>query len=89
MLVRTEKDRNRRRQEKNYTRLDKIEARRGGAYTEVFTVKCAFMYDIYGIVKVEYHSYNKGEHFVSFSHIVSPIKEPEDEHCVSWCTRYK
>ena len=32
---------------------------------------CAFMYDIYGIVKVEYYSYNKGEHFVSISHIVS------------------
>ena len=28
---------------------------------EVFTVKCAFMYDIYGIVKVEYYSCNKGE----------------------------
>ena len=29
------------------------------------------MYAIYGIVKVEYGSYNKGEYFVSVSHIIS------------------
>ena len=43
-----------RRQEKNYTRLDKIEVRKGGTFKEVFTVKCVFLYDIYGIVRVEY-----------------------------------
>ena len=29
------------------------------------------MYDIYGIVKVDYYRYNKGEHFVHSSHIIS------------------
>ena len=60
---------------------------------EVYTVKCPFMYDIYGIVKVEYNSYNKDEYFVSISHIITlkppkcvKTREPEDEHCVSWCT---
>ena len=47
-----------------------IEARRGENHKEVFTVKCAFMYNIYGIVKVEYYSYNKGEYFVYISHII-------------------
>ena len=28
------------------------------------------MYDIYGIVKVEYSSYNKGEYFVSIGYII-------------------
>ena len=36
-----------------------------------FTFKCAFMYDTYGIVKVEKYSYNKGEYFVSISHVIS------------------
>ena len=31
------------------------------------------MYDIYGIVKVDYNSYNKGEYFVSISHIITLI----------------
>ena len=60
---------------------------------EVYTVKCAFMYDIYGIVKVNYNNYNKGEYFVSISHIIPLIppkwaktREPKDECCVSWCT---
>ena len=29
------------------------------------------MYDIYGVVKVEYCSYNKSEYFVPISHIIS------------------
>ena len=41
-----------RRQEKNYIKLDKIEARRG-PHKEAFIVKCAFMYNVYGIVKVD------------------------------------
>ena len=40
---------------------------------KAFTVKCAFVHDIYGIVKVEKYSYNKGEYFVSISHIIFPI----------------
>ena len=40
-----------RRQEENYARLDKIEIRRGGTHKEAFTVKCTFMYDIYGTVR--------------------------------------
>ena len=31
------------------------------------------MYGIYGIVKVEYRSYNKGEYIVSVSHIITLI----------------
>ena len=52
------------------------------------------MYDIYGIVKVEYSGYNKEEYFVSISHIITLIlpkcakaREPEDKHCVSHCTQ--
>ena len=38
------------------------------------------MYDIYGIVKVEFYSCNKGEYFVHISHInSSPAKEPGDK----------
>ena len=48
---------------KYLTNLGQIEVGRGGTYKEVFTVKCAFMYEIYGIVKVEYYRYNKGEYF--------------------------
>ena len=51
------------------------------------------MYDIYGIVKVEYSDYNKGEYFVYISHAITLIlpksaktREPEDEHCVLQCT---
>ena len=69
-----------------------LEIRRGGTHKEVFTVKCAFMYDICGIVKVEYSSYNKGEYFVSISHVITLIppkcamtREPKDEHCVLQC----
>ena len=40
-----------------------------------FTVTYAFMYNTYGIVKVEKYSYNKGEYFVSISHVVFPIKK--------------
>ena len=54
------------------------------------------MYDIYGIVKAEYYSCNKGESIVSISHVITliPLKcvktrEPRDEHCVSWCNPYK
>ena len=39
-----------------------------------FTVKCTFMYDIYGIVKEEKYSCNKGKYFVSISHIILPNK---------------
>ena len=55
---------------------------------------CEFLYDIYGIVKVEYSNYNKGECFVPVSHIFTLIppkrvktSEPKDKHCVSWCTQ--
>ena len=65
-------------------------------YKEVFTVKCAFMCDICGIVKVEYYSSNKGEYIVSISHVITLIppkyaktNEPEGELCVSWCIQYK
>ena len=51
------------------------------------------MYDIYGIVKVEY-SHNKGEYFVSISHVITLIlpkcvktREPKDKLCVSQCTQ--
>ena len=51
------------------------------------------MYDIYGIVRVEYSSYNKGEYFVSISHVIILIllkcvktREPKDEHYVLQCT---
>ena len=47
------------------------------------------MYDIYGIVKVEYSSYYKGEYFVSIGHIITSIppkcvktRKPKDKHCV-------
>ena len=47
------------------------------------------MYEINGIVKIEYSSYNKGEYFVSISHVIILIltkcvktREPEDKHCV-------
>ena len=30
------------------------------------------MYDVYGIVKVEKYSCNKGEYFVPISHVISP-----------------
>ena len=50
------------------------------------------MYDIHGIVNVEYCSYNKGEYFVSIGHVIILMlpkcvktREPKDEHCVSWC----
>ena len=32
------------------------------------------MYDTYGIVKIEKYSYNKGEYFVSISHVIFLIK---------------
>ena len=52
---------------------------------------------IYGIViKVDYCSYNKGEYFVSISHIIililpkcGKIRKPKDKHCVLQCTLYK
>ena len=50
-----------RRQEKNYTRLDKLEE--DELIRKLFTVKCAFMYDI---VKVEKYSYNKGEYVMLY-----------------------
>ena len=50
------------------------------------------MYDIYGIVKVEYCRYNKGECFASICHVIILIlpkcaetRERKDEHCVLWC----
>ena len=53
------------------------------------------MYYVYGIVKIEKYSCNKGEHFVFESSIIPPIppkcaktRKPKDEHCVSWCTQY-
>ena len=36
-------------------------------------VKCTFIYDIYGIVKVEKYSCNKGEYLVSISHVIIHI----------------
>ena len=52
------------------------------------------MYGVYGIVKIEYNSHNKGECFVSISHITTSIlpkflktREPKDEYCVSWCNQ--
>ena len=60
---------------------------------EVFTVKCAFMYDVYGIVKVEKYGNNKGKNFVSMSHVIPPIppkcaktREPKGKCCVLQCT---
>ena len=47
-------------QEKNYIKLDKLEARREGTHKEAFTVKCTFMYGVYGIEMVERCSNNKG-----------------------------
>ena len=44
----------------NYSKLDKLQIRRGGTNKEAFTVKCTFMHDVYGIVKVEKSSNNKG-----------------------------
>ena len=32
------------------------------------------MYDIYGIVKVEYYSCNKSEYFVYIGHVISLLK---------------
>ena len=59
-------------------------------------VKCAFMYDVYGIVKEEKYGNNKGKKFVSVSHIIPPIlskcvmtREPKDKHCILHCTQYK
>ena len=53
------------------------------------------MYDDYGIVKVEKYSCNKGEYFVSESHVIPPIppkcvktREPKDKHCVLQCTHF-
>ena len=61
----------------------------------MFTVKYAFMYDVYGIVKVEIYGCYKGEHFVFESGIIPSIppkhvktRKPKDEHCVSQCTWY-
>ena len=48
---------------------------------------------IYGIVKVEIYSSNKGRYFLYSSHVSFYIppkcvktREPEDKHCVLWCT---
>ena len=60
-------------QEKNYI---KLEVRRGGTHKEAFTVKCAFMYYVYGIVKVEKYNCNncnKDECFLSVSFVISLI----------------
>ena len=53
------------------------------------------MYDVYGIVKIEKHSNNKSENFVSVSYVIPSIlpkcantREPEDECCVLQCTQY-
>ena len=40
-------------QEKNYIRSHKLEIRGGQTHKESFTVRGAFMCDVYGIVKVE------------------------------------
>ena len=54
------------------------------------------MYDIHGIVKVEYYSCNKGEYIISTSNIITLIpakcvktREPKDDHYVPWCNQYK
>ena len=51
---------------------------------------CAFLYDIYGIVRVEYCRCNKGEYSVSIGYVIILMppkcvktREPKDEHCVS------
>ena len=56
---------------------------------------CIFMYDVYGIVKVEKYGNNKGRSFISVSHVIPPIlpmyaktREPEDKHCASQCIQY-
>ena len=50
------------------------------------------MYYVYG-GKIDKYSCNKGEYFISVSHVIFLIppqsekgKEPEDKHCVSQCT---
>ena len=47
-------------------------------------------------MKVDYGCNNKGECFVSISHVIILIppkcaktREPKDEHCVLQCTLYK
>ena len=51
------------------------------------------MYVVYGIVKIEKYSCNKGEYFVSVCHVITLIppkcaktREPKDECCVLQCT---
>ena len=53
------------------------------------------MHDVYGIVKLQKSSNNKGFIIVSVSHVIPSIppkcaktREPEDERCVSQCTRH-
>ena len=52
------------------------------------------MCDSYGIVKVDYYSCNKGEYFVSISHVITLIppkcvKTRESKDCVLQCIQYK
>ena len=53
------------------------------------------MYDVYGIVKIEKYSNNKGKNFISVSHVIPSIlpkcvktTEPKEEHCVLQPTQY-
>ena len=46
---------------------------------------CAFMYDVYGIVKVEKYSCNKGKYFVSTSHIIS-LRKRNPKMSIVYCS---
>ena len=53
------------------------------------------MYNVYGIVKIEKYSCNKGKNFVFQSCIIPSIppkcvktREPKDKHGVLQCTQY-
>ena len=43
------------------------------------------MYDIYGIVKKEKYSCNKGEYFVSISHVIFPICKGNPKTSIVYC----
>ena len=55
---------------KNYARLDKLEEEELTRKSLQLSVHLC----IYSIVMVEYYSCNKGEYFVSISHIVSLLQ---------------
>ena len=88
-------DSQREREGKNYTRLDKLEIRRGGTFIRK-SLQLSVHLCIYGIVKVEYYSCNKGDYSTAVGHVITlrlpkcvKTREPKDEHCVLWCTKNK